>query len=365
VLATGDKKGLHHEMVNGIKVYRGGIKNIYWTYGNREHSRIKKLLWHIKDMYNAGMKDYVREVIALEKPDIVSCHNIAGWSVAVWDEINRAKIPTVQVLHDFYFLCTKSTLFKNDSRCDKRCFECKLMRILHRQKSKNINAVVGVCRDVVDRVVNAGYFTNSLKTAIHNVRIIPDTGKKHQQTETDNPVFGFIGSLIPSKGILWLIEQFQKVNSKNISLKIAGKGESNYENQLKNISKNDTRISFLGYTKSEDFYPSVDVLVIPSIWHEPLASVAIEACARHIPVITSATGGLKEIIIDGYNGLHCDISSPDSLSDAISKIIADKDLLNELRKNARESVRSFLDTDRLTSEYEDVYKKVIKRDFIK
>jgi glycosyltransferase involved in cell wall biosynthesis len=358
VLATSDKKGLHQEMINGIKVYRGGIKNIYWSYGNQGYSKIRKLLWHMKDMYNWRMKDYVREVIVLEKPDIVSCHNITGWSIAIWDEINKAKIPIVQVLHDFYFLCTKSTLFKGDNQCIKRCMECNLMRIPHRKKSKNIDAVVGVCQDVIDKVVNAGYFQNSLKTAIHNVRVIPEVEPKYQRDDV-NLVFGFIGSLTPSKGILWLIEQFQKITSKNVSLKIAGKGESIYENKLKDISKDDTRISFLGYTKSEDFYSSIDILVIPSRWYEPLASVEIEACAHHVPVITSATGGLKEIIIDGYNGLHCDISNPDSLSDAINKIINDRDLLNKLRNNVRESVRSFLDVDRLTNEYEDVYEKVI------
>lgn len=357
VLATSDKQGLNCEIVNGIKVYRGGIKNIYWHYGSREYSKTRKLLWHIKDIYNAGMKDYVQEVIALEKPDIVSCHNVTGWSIAIWDEIKKVKIPIIQVLHDFYFLCTKSTLFKDGKQCTKRCIECKLMRILHKKKSKHIDAVVGVCQDVVDRIIDAGYFTNSLKYAIHNVRVIPDIEKKHQYNEKDNLIFGFIGSLAPSKGILWLIEQFRKIPSKDIALKIAGKGDNAYENILKSSSKDDERISFLGYTKSENFYSSIDVLIIPSIWYEPLASVAIEACARHIPVITSATGGLKEVITDGYNGLYCDVSTPDSLSDTIYKIINDKDLLNKLQKNARESVRSFLDVDRLTREYEDVYKQ--------
>jgi glycosyltransferase involved in cell wall biosynthesis len=65
--------------------------------------------------------------------------------------------------------------------------------------------------------------------------------------------------------------------------------------------------------------------------------------------------------LNGNNKLHYDIFSPDSLLNAINKIVNNKDLLNELRKNVRESVRSFLDTDRLESEYEDVYKKVISR----
>jgi glycosyltransferase involved in cell wall biosynthesis len=359
VLATSDKKGLQQEMVNGVKVYRGGIKNIYWLYGSREYSKAKKLLWHIKDVYNIDMKSYVKEVLRIEKPDIVSCHNLSGWSIAVWDVIRKANIPIVQVLHDFYFLCAKSTTFKDGRQCSRRCLECRILRNLHRRKSKKVHAVVGVCHDVVNRVVAAGYFSNVPKLAIHNARVIPNIEVQKQKELSDNIVFGFIGSLIPNKGILWLIEQFKKITSKKVVLRIAGKGETVYESMLKDISKDDARISFLGYTKSDDFYSQTDILVIPSIWNEPLASAAIEACAHHIPVITSAAGGLKEIVIDGYNGLYCNPSNPDSLSTAMNRIINDRLLLEKLQKVARESVSSFLDTDRLTQEYEKVYKHLL------
>jgi glycosyltransferase involved in cell wall biosynthesis len=358
VLATCDQKGLHQDMINGVKVYRGGIKNSYWSYGSREYSKFRKLLWHIRDIWNSGMTIYLKEVITIEKPDIISCHNLSGWSIAVWGTAKKAKIPVVQVLHDFYFLCTKSTLFKDGKLCNKRCLECKIMRIIHRKKSENINAVVGVCQDVLNRVVAAGCFKNSLKTAIHNVRIISDAVRIERPTSSVL-VFGFIGTLAPSKGVFWLIEQFKKVSSTDVLLKIAGKGDVSYEAILKDFAKDDERISFLGYINSEDFYSQIDILVIPSIWHEPLASVAIEACARHIPVITSAVGGLKEIIIDGYNGLYCDVSNQDSLSEAMITIINDRSLLQKLKNAARKSVSTFLDLDRLTSEYENIYKQII------
>jgi glycosyltransferase involved in cell wall biosynthesis len=362
VLATSDKKGLHQETVNGIKVYRAGIKNRYWQYNNYRHSKINKLLWHIQDIYNIGMADYLENILSVEKPDIISCHVIGGWSIAVWDVIYRTKIPVVQVLHDFYLLCVKATMFtKNNISCNKRCIECRMMRYLHKKKSKRIDAVVGISQYTINKVLDAGYFKDSIKQVIYNARVISNSNIIHQQISTSNIVFGYIGTLSPSKGVQWIIEQFSKISSSKISLKIAGEGNFSYTNLLKNISANDTRISFTGYVKSEDFYPQIDVLIVPSIWNEPLGMVAIEACANHIPVITSATGGLKEIIADGYNGLYCDISIPDSLSDAINKILDNRNLLDELRKNTRESVRSFLDIDRLTNEYEDVYKRVIAR----
>jgi glycosyltransferase involved in cell wall biosynthesis len=366
ILATSDKEGLHKEIVDGITVYRAGIKNNCYRNSvvekddNFSPSKIKKIIWHIRDIYNTGMQVYVREVIGQERPDIISCHVIAGWSISVWDTIKKANIPMVQVLHDYYCLCIRSSLFKQGRPCKGRCIECRIMRLLHRRKSQQVDAVVGVCANMLNRVTEAGFFSNSVKAVIHDAQVIPDTGENKIKRNQNRFVFGFIGRLSPSKGVRWLIEQFKKIESKDVQLRIAGKGDIMYENALKTLASDDNRISFLGFSKPEEFYSSIDVLVVPSMWEEPLGLVAVEACAYHVPVITSATGGLKEVIKDGVNGLHCNISDPDSLHTAMNKIIMGGGiLLDKLRKNARESVKSFLDTDQLVSEYENVYRQIL------
>jgi glycosyltransferase involved in cell wall biosynthesis len=360
VLTTSDQKGIHQDNVNGIKVYRAGIENKYWYYNDRKnHSNYDKICWHLKDIYNQNMGLYLQNILAMEKPDIVSCHNLSGWSIAVWDILYNAKIPIVQVLHDFYLLCINSNMFKNGYQCEKRCISCKLARYPHLKKSKNINAVVGISQYVLEKVIDEGYFEKSIKKVIYNARIIPDLATDYSVQENSNIVFGFMGTIAPNKGVQWLIEQFIKVDSNKIELKIAGKGSFSYVNLLNNISKNDKRISFIGYTKPEDFYSQIDMLIVPSLWDEPLGMVAIEACAYHIPVITTAKGGLKEIIIDGYNGLYCSMLVPDSLSIAIHKISNDKLLLSKLKEQARDSVLPFLNLDRLASEYESIYRQII------
>jgi glycosyltransferase involved in cell wall biosynthesis len=207
-------------------------------------------------------------------------------------------------------------------------------------------------------VTVAGFFQKALQAVVYNARYIPDVPLKRTEKQ-DNLVFGFIGTLSQSKGIEWLLSEFKKIDSPTISLKIAGKGDSSYENSLKDIAEDDKRICFLGVCKPEVFYPAIDVLVVPSIWEEPLGMVAIEACAYHVPVITSAQGGLKEIIKDGYNGLYCDVDDPQSLSAAMYKLIKNRELLTKLCSNTRKSVLSFLDTERWITEYENVYRKLL------
>src|SRR5690554_1771403 len=95
VLSLVPEKGLTEGLVHGVKVYRAGLQNRYWPYTKQRPGRLSRLAWHLKDRYNPEMGSVVREVLQLEKPDVVSCHNLAGWSVAVWDEVHASGIPKI------------------------------------------------------------------------------------------------------------------------------------------------------------------------------------------------------------------------------------------------------------------------------
>jgi glycosyltransferase involved in cell wall biosynthesis len=222
-----------------------------------------------------------------------------------------------------------------------------------------VDAVVGVSSHVLNRVTEAGFFLHALQEVIYNARSIPAVPKREKVNQA-SLVFGFIGKLFRSKGIEWLLSEFKKIESCTVFLRIAGRGEISYENILKKLAKDDNRINFLGFCEPEDFYSSIDVLVVPSIGEEALGMVAIEACAYHVPVITSSVGGLKEIIQDEYNGLYCNASIPDSLSSAMKKLINNRELFERLHENTRASVQPFLDIEKWISEYESIYRKVCK-----
>jgi glycosyltransferase involved in cell wall biosynthesis len=359
VLTTKSGRGLTIDDVNNIKVYRTGLTNIYWHFSTRKPNKYMRMFWHHKDVYNKSMRASIRKIIDIERPDAVICHNLSGFSIAAWDEIKAAGLPIIQVLHDLYLMCPNSNMFKDRHACSKQCWVCKLMRTHHVKKSGNVDMVVGVSAYILNKFKGEDYFKDVPSRVIHNARAIPEPSQ-YPDWDGEAPLrLGYIGTLSKPKGVEWLIAQFMGTTV-NATLSVAGRGSSiEYERYLQCLAAPDKRITFCGYVKPDDFYPQIHVLIAPSIWDEPFGLVAIEACARHIPVITSATGGLKEIITDGYNGLYCEVSTPDSLSDAINKIAGDRNLLDALRANTRESVRPFLDIDRLTDEYEEVYKRII------
>src|SRR5690606_40372655 len=76
VLSLSPEGGLGSERVDGVKVYRAGLRNSYWPFANERPDKWRRLRWHLRDRYNRSMVGYVREVLAAEQPDVVSCHNL-------------------------------------------------------------------------------------------------------------------------------------------------------------------------------------------------------------------------------------------------------------------------------------------------
>ena len=352
VLSLKPGEGLEEDWVDGVKVYRGGLKNIYWPYTDERPRTLKRLAWHLKDSYNRDMRAYVKEVIDREQPDVVSCHNLAGWSAAVWDEIGQANIPIVQVLHDMYLACANSNMFKGELPCSTQCLSCRFLRAKHPDKSNQVAAVVGISQSILGRFTAIDYFKFSKKFVIHNTRSIPVPERVRRREKGSPFKIGYLGTLSKIKGLEWLIAQFQKLDI-DASLIIAGRGKEDYEEKLKAMAV-DPRISFLGYVKPTQFFPLVDILVVPSLWEEPLGMVAIEALANHVPVIANKSGGLKESVIAEVNGLFCEAAFPDTLGKAMERLYRDVTLYNRLAGAARESIAAILSEDRMISEYKAV-----------
>src|SRR5690606_1000550 len=112
---------------------------------------LRRLFWHLRDAYNAAMGAQVREVLRLEKPTAVSCHNLVGWSIAAWDEVHRAGIPMVQVLHDMYLLSPDSTLYHHGRVSFAQDWLRRLLRRKHQRQSSRLDAVVAISHSILDR----------------------------------------------------------------------------------------------------------------------------------------------------------------------------------------------------------------------
>lgn len=285
---------------NGVRVHRIPMDNVYWPFGRveKEHP-LTRLLWHTIDIWNWRSAGRVGRILDLEKPDVVHSHVIAGFSVAAWHEVRKRKIRLVHTLHDYYMLCVRSSLFRDGRVCESRCGTCTVMTKVRQAASHHIDEVVSVSQFVLNRHQGSGYFRHVPSSVIFNVMDAASPGSTERIPAASDPVvFGFIGKLEEPKGIEVVLAATRHLQHSDWCLKIAGTGLSQYVAQLK-ASFPDPRIQWLGFIESPEFYRSIDVAIVPSIWHDPLPYVTIEALFAGKRLICSQSGGIPEIAVLG------------------------------------------------------------------
>lgn len=349
------------ETDDGVNLFYSPVRNLYWHFSNKSRPVWKRLLWHALDSYNVRAGSDVGKVIARFRPDLVSYHNLAGYSASAWYAAIQAKVPTVQVLHDYYALCPKSTLNNNGNNCQTQCRFCALMRMPHAALSNRLNAVVGVSQFVLNRHLQAGLFNQvSTQEVIFNARALVMTPA--QPKNPDFLTFGFIGGLTPVKGIARLLDAFVSVagqTDKKLRLLIAGTGKDDFVQALKQQYGSDSRIVFLGRVDPAEFFSGIDISVVPSVWNEPLGMVVAESLGFGVPVIGSKRGGIPEMVQHGINGLIFEPDELGALERAMSKLIANPDLLASMQRQAPASASVFLDEKMMFDKHENLYNRLI------
>ena len=361
MLSIGAESGLHRADRNGVRIWRAGLRNLYRPDLKRRQHPAARAAWHLLDSYNAPMQPLLRRVLETERPDVVSIHNLPGWSAAAWKTIADMRIPAVQVLHDAYNLCPKSTMYRaGRGNCAGQCAGCRLLRLPHRALSRRVSAVVGVSRFILDRHLQAGYFAGvPIQHVIHNARDAAELGVADAPVRTAGAALriGFIGRLDPTKGVEPLLDAFAAADLPDAELWIAGSGQADYELPLR-ARHADERVRFLGRVAPRDFYPQVDIVVVPSLWQEPLGMVVAEALAFGKPVIGARRGGIPEMIRAGENGFLFEPEQPEELVAALRCLAGDATLRAHMGEAARASARPFLDRDGWIDEYQTLYGRI-------
>lgn len=361
VLSLSNDKKEKLENDNNFISLRFPIPNIYWHLNPKANNKYKRLVWHIIDIYNLKAKNLIKQYLNDKVFDIAICHNLAGWSISVWSALKSKNIPIIQVIHDYYFLCTNSNMYKNNQPCESQCLICKAFTWPVKKSSSLVNEVVCVSNTVLQQIKQYSLFKNADFHVIYNAKDIPISPPSNQNLwNGEEPlIIGYIGTISPAKGVHNLIKAFRKRTIK-AQLYIAGKFISKeYEKILKAEAKNDPDIHFLGYCNSDTFFKQIHIAVFPSIWKEPFGLVAIESCAHSVPCIVPSWGGLHEIIQDNVNGFYCDSKQPDSILKKIETFYYNYNIYQRLVSNTYNSITKFLNTDSMIEQYEQLIKKYI------
>jgi glycosyltransferase involved in cell wall biosynthesis len=176
-------------------------------------------------------------------------------------------------------------------------------------------------------------------------------------------IIGFIGRLVPAKGLEYLIDAFLHLEKEQKNIKLFITGEGSILDNLKGRSQRDSinkRIIFTGKRYDiPDILSGIDIFVMPSL-AEGLPNSLLEAMAMGKPIIATSVGGIPEVIKNEINGILVSPRDLEGLVTAIKKLIANKNYASEIGKRARNYVIENLSIQATTRKWESLYISLLK-----
>ena len=177
----------------------------------------------------------------------------------------------------------------------------------------------------------------------------------------------FVGILAEHKGVHTTIEALSQLSGeerKRVRLTILGKGHRHYEERLHNLVSQHRLSDAVKFhapiPRSElpEFLGKFDILLLPSIWSEPLARIMQEGLACGMVVIGSETGGTAETIVHGENGLLFEAGNPFALVEHMKRLLDDVSLRRSLAEKGRRTAEQRFDINKMVDELEAYLNKV-------
>lgn len=163
------------------------------------------------------------------------------------------------------------------------------------------------------------------------------------------------------KRVIDVIKIFNEVQ-KNIPSKLLMIGDGPERKKAEQLSRRlnvSSKVKFMGKLKSvEEFLSISDVFLLPSET-ESFGLVALEAMASEVPVISTNTGGLKEVNIDGVTGYLSDVGDISKMSNDALNILKNDESLTNFKKSAFNHATKF-DLPKILPKYEKLYQDLLK-----
>lgn len=148
--------------------------------------------------------------------------------------------------------------------------------------------------------------------------------------------FMFAGNVNHRKGIMYLLNAWDKLPYSNIRLIICGRVYKEIQREIKNRSF--SNVSFVGFVNTQEYFKQAHVFVLPTLL-EGSAKAIYEAMSFGLPVITTLNAG--SIVEDGKTGCIVPVGNVDALIKSITFFASHPDKIKEMGLSALQSVQRY------------------------
>ena len=185
--------------------------------------------------------------------------------------------------------------------------------------------------------------------------------ERHILAQNNEKIITHISNFRSVKRIPDVVDIFYKIQKEIPSkLLMVGDGpeKEKAERQCEELGISDKVIFFGNTHEINRILCSSDLFLLPS-QTESFGLAALEAMALGVPVISSNSGGLPEVNINGFSGYLSEVGNTDEMAQNGIKILFDNNALEQFKQNAKQTAYKF-DIQNIIPLYESLYQEILE-----
>jgi L-malate glycosyltransferase len=281
-----------------------------------------------------GLKKAFLEKLTLNPVDIIHSHRYKENILAAFAKKHRKAKRLVQTVHGL-----------GEPHKGLASLKTAVTDLTNRHfTNKYFDKVISVSEDIEKRLHE--YYGSPKVITIHNavdpVKVKPARSAAEIRNEfgiaAGAPLIGAIGRMVPVKAydtFLSMAVEILKIRPDCCFLLV---GDGPLKDELLALSHGlgiDGKVIFTGFRDDVlDLVNALDIFVISSL-HEGIPMALLEAMALKKAIVSTAVGGINEVIRDGKSGLHVKPRDPQALASACVRVITESKLKSSLEIGAR------------------------------
>lgn len=370
--------GEHTVFKNEVEMLReNGHEVVEYTRSNDElkRSRLKLLLLPFTTTWSFKTYREVKKIIKKQKVDIVHCHNTFPLiSPSVYYAARSEKVPVVQTIHNFRFLCPCGVFYREGHICEEcleknsfkpalkyGCYRNSKIQTLVVTTMLNIHRKIGTYNKINYIFLtefNKQKFSKLIDINGNNIFVKPNFVKDFAISNREGEIqktFVFASRLDESKGIKDLLDHWKNM-TEEYQLHIYGSGP--LEKYVKEKVQAVKNITYYGFCSHEEIFNDMKkamAMIFPSLWYEGFPMIIAESMAIGCPVMSANIGNAADIIKESKGGLTYNPNDDNDFMVVINGMIKNN---HELRCNAMTYYRDVLSKDKNYYEQTNIYENL-------
>ena len=266
---------------------------------------------------NMFIERRLKKILSMERPDVIHVNNVAGFGLSVLKVVHEEGYPAIYTLHDHWSFCPNTLLFnlKQQKICDNNTQCLRSSCIYITKRFPWLNKVFEKRFEFVQLELMPEYLRHFKVVAVS--KYLADVFKKFTGIDAEVIYNGmefenidlserlwlqrrgvsYLGGKRIEKGYNIVRELVKRINSMGRNYDVTLYVRGDYKDFVSYISSLDVVVKSY-FENIKEVYENSFLVLIPSIWPEPLPYTAIEALGYGNLVLAFNVGGLPEVVED-------------------------------------------------------------------